>query len=182
MLFCSLCMEEELRISRNVMKAFSASTRTEILRSLEQRQMTASELSRHLGKHVTTIIEHLDLLAESKLVERIERPGHNWVYYKLSSYGKNILHPQPYKIIFVLALSIIALSFGILSLPYQYSSFLTESVNLPTAAPGKSFDSNQQKTIEGRPLSNISIIIIAISCIGIFYSIYKFKRIFRKKL
>ena len=144
--------------------------------------MTASELARHLGKHVTTIAEHLDLLAESKLVERIERPGHNWVYYKLSSYGKNILHPHPYKIIFVLSLSIITLSSGILSLPYQYLSLSIESVNLPAAAPGKSFDSSQQKTLEERPPINISIAIIAISCVGVIYSIYEFKRIFRRKL
>ena len=174
-------MEEELRISRNVMKAFSASTRTEILRSLEQRQMTASELSRYLGKHVTTITEHLDLLAESKLIERIERQGHKWVYYKLSSLGKNILHPQPYKIIFVLTLSIIALSFGFLSFPYHYSpSSVTESVSMP-ASEGKSFDSSLQKTIGQQPTDYFSISIITVGCIGIFYSVYEFKKTFSRR-
>ncbi|MBI4009784.1 MAG: ArsR family transcriptional regulator [Candidatus Aenigmarchaeota archaeon] len=68
--------------------------------------MTASELSRALSKHVTTVSEHLDVLSDSGLVERLERPGHKWVYYRLSKNADRILHPSSYyKWAIVLSLS-----------------------------------------------------------------------------
>ena len=93
--------EEHFKISKNLLKALTADTRIKILKALENRPMTASELSRFLGKHVTTITEHLDLMRESNLVERIERPGRKWVYYKLTKEGKKVLHPESYRWIMV---------------------------------------------------------------------------------
>lgn len=86
------------------MKAIVVETRVEILKLLERRPMTASELSRALDKHVTTISEHLELLKDLYLVERIERPGRKWIYYKLTGKGRKILHPGSNKWIMILAL------------------------------------------------------------------------------
>ena len=97
-------MEEEYNISKDLLKTLSADTRVQILKSLEKRPMTASELSRFLNKHVTTITEHLELLLKSRLVERIERPGRKWIYYKLTREGKRILHPESYRWVMVLSL------------------------------------------------------------------------------
>jgi DNA-binding transcriptional ArsR family regulator len=94
-------MEEEFKVSKKLLKALATETRTNILKSLEKRPMTASELSRSLGKHVTTVCEHLDVLRESDLVERVERPGRKWIYYRLTKPGESILHPKSYKWIFV---------------------------------------------------------------------------------
>ncbi len=89
-------MDEDIKISKDLLKTISADTRAEILKLLEQRQMTASELSRALGKHVTTISEHVELLLNSNLVERVERPGRKWIYYKLTKNANNIIHPTSY--------------------------------------------------------------------------------------
>jgi DNA-binding transcriptional ArsR family regulator len=94
--------EEEFKVSKNLLKTLIVDTRTNILKSLEKRPMTASELSRRLGKHVTTVSEHLNLLKNSELVERVERPGRKWVYYKLTTPAEKILHPTSYKWSFVL--------------------------------------------------------------------------------
>jgi len=103
-------MDEEIRVSRNLMKILSTDTRAETLKLLEKRPMTASELSRALNKHVTTVSEHLEHLLESNLVERVERPGHKWVYYKLTKGANRILHPTSYlKWSIVLALSFFVL-------------------------------------------------------------------------
>ncbi len=93
--------EEELKISKNLLKTLTVDTRTDILKTLEKRPMTASELSRKLGKHVTTVSEHLNLLKNSDLVERVERPGRKWIYYKLTKPAEKILRPTSYKWSFI---------------------------------------------------------------------------------
>ncbi len=93
--------EEELRVSKKLLKTLTVETRTDILKTLNERPMTASELSRKLRKHVTTVSEHLDLLKESNLVERVERPGRKWIYYKLTKPGESVVHPQSYRFVFV---------------------------------------------------------------------------------
>lgn len=97
--------EEEFKIPRNLLKTIIADTRVEILKALETRPMTASELSKKLKKHVTTVSEHLDLLKNSNLVERVERSGRKWVYYKLTKEGKKVLHPESYRWIAIIAIS-----------------------------------------------------------------------------
>jgi DNA-binding transcriptional ArsR family regulator len=94
-------MEEEMTVSKNLMKTLTVDTRTNILKALEKRPMTASELSRRLGKHVTTVSEHLDILKNTDLVERVERPGRKWVYYKLTKPAQKILNPTSYRWSFI---------------------------------------------------------------------------------
>ncbi len=101
---------EEFKIPRKMLKTIIADTRVDILKALEERPMTASELSKKLKKHVTTISEHLELLKNSNLVERIERPGRKWVYYKLTKEGKKILHPESYRWIAIIVVSFLLFS------------------------------------------------------------------------
>jgi len=91
-----------MKVSKILLKTLTVDTRANILKSLEKRPMTASELSRKLSKHVTTVSEHLDILKSSDLVERVERPGRKWVYYKLTKPAQKILHPTSYRWTFVL--------------------------------------------------------------------------------
>lgn len=101
-------MEEEIRISRNLLKTVTVDTRASILKLLEERSMTASEISRALNKHVTTVSEHLEMLNESGLVERLERHGKKWIYYKLTKDAVRILHPKVYsRWVLVLSLTMI---------------------------------------------------------------------------
>src|SRR5438445_7755156 len=119
-------MEEELKVSKNLLKSITVETRANILKALENRPMTASELSRHLSKHVTTVTEHLDQLRDLNLVERVERPGRKWIYYRLTKTSQNILSPKPfYKLVLTLVVSFITLAAGIFILPLQISSFHT---------------------------------------------------------
>lgn len=101
--------EEEFKVSKSLLKTLTVDTRTNILKALDNRPMTASELSRKLDKHVTTISEHLQKLKNSNLVERVERPGRKWVYYKLTRPGRSIINPESYRWVFVL--SVIFMSF-----------------------------------------------------------------------
>lgn len=105
-------MEDEVKVSRELLKTITVDTRVDILKALEERPMTASELSRFLKKHVTTIFEHLDLLKNSNLVERVERPGRKWIYYRLTKEGKKILHPTSYRWVMILSVFFIVISVG----------------------------------------------------------------------
>jgi len=100
--------EERFEVSKKLLKALTVDTRTDILKLLEDRPMTASELSRKLNKHVTTVSEHLDVLNKSNLIERVERPGKKWIYYKLSKPGQRILHPESYRWAFVFVIAILS--------------------------------------------------------------------------
>ena len=104
--------EEEMKVSKNLLKTLTVDTRTNILKNLEKRPMTASELSRKLGKHVTTVSEHLDILKTSDLVERVERPGRKWVYYKLTKPAQKILHPTSYRWTFIFLVAFLSLASG----------------------------------------------------------------------
>jgi len=90
-----------MKVSKNLMRTLTVDTRTDILKALEKRPMTASELSRKLDKHVTTVSEHLDILKDTDLVERVERPGRKWVYYKLTKPAQKILRPTSYRWSFI---------------------------------------------------------------------------------
>jgi DNA-binding transcriptional ArsR family regulator len=104
-------MDQEIPLSKDVMKAVSEETRTSILHALERRPMTASEISRALGKHVTTIAQHMAMLEGSKLVERNARPGRKWVYYKLTKHADDIMHPKNYyKFVVILTAAVVLMS------------------------------------------------------------------------
>ena len=102
--------EDRLEVSKDLLKTVSADTRVDILKALEKRPMTASELSRRLTRHVTTIAEHMEMLRGSNLVERVERPGRKWVYYKLTKDGKKVLHPESYKWVMVISILFIVVA------------------------------------------------------------------------
>ena len=106
-------MEEEFRVSKKLLRTLTADTRTKILKALEDRPMTASELSRKLNRHVTTITEHLERLRDSELVQRVERPGRKWIYYRLTDTGRRILHPRSYRWVIVFSFTFLCFVAGI---------------------------------------------------------------------
>jgi len=101
-------IEERFEVSKKLLKTLTVDTRTDILKSLENRPMTASELSRKLNKHVTTVSEHLDILNKSNLIERVERPGRKWIYYRLTRPGQRILHPESYRWAFIFVVTFLS--------------------------------------------------------------------------
>ena len=105
--------EERINVSKSLLKTLTVDTKTDILKSLVDRPMTASELSRKLDKHVTTISEHLQNLRDSDLIERVERPGRKWVYYKLTKPGQNVIHPESHRWVFVFSIIFICFIGGL---------------------------------------------------------------------
>ena len=76
------------------MKALSSGTRRDILHALKDHHgIILSDLARALGKHVTTVKEHLQVLERVGLVEKDKQPGRKFVFYTLSNEGSRILLP-----------------------------------------------------------------------------------------
>jgi DNA-binding transcriptional ArsR family regulator len=80
-------------------KALASETRLDILRAIDQRNMSLKDISQVTKLHETTVHEHLTKLVRSGFVKKNEREGHKWVYYKLSWKGSSLLHPDNTKVV-----------------------------------------------------------------------------------
>ena len=74
---------------RENMKLLFSKTKIEILKKLNERNYTVSELSKILGKSKSTISEHLNTLYKMGLVDKESHS--KWVYYKITNKGKKVL-------------------------------------------------------------------------------------------
>lgn len=100
--------DEKITLDRNVFKTLASGTRIEILKSLDKRRKTLTELSKQFGMSVSAVKEHLDNLVAVGLIEQKDE-GHKWKYYELTTKGKNILHPEDKKIWILLTISALAM-------------------------------------------------------------------------
>lgn len=106
----------KITLDRIAFKALASETRVAILKTLDSRPMTVSEVSRKIDMNKATTYEHLGKLVDADLVKRREDKN-KWVYYKLTWRGKNILHPETVKIALTLcaALVLIVVLFAAIS-------------------------------------------------------------------
>jgi len=70
-------------IDREVFAALASDTRIEILKQLDERRKTLSEMSRAIGCNKSAIHKHLSKLVEIGLIEK-EESDHKWIYYSLT--------------------------------------------------------------------------------------------------
>ena len=74
-----------LDLNEDLLAVLSSHTRLNILRNLDMKQMTVTDLARVLEFCKSTVFEHLMRLLEAGLVYRIT--GRKWIYYRLSRKG-----------------------------------------------------------------------------------------------
>lgn len=98
-------------LDKATIKALGAEARQEMVKLLAKRPYTASELSKLLGRHVTTVSEHLGVLEKSGLVARKES-GNKWIYYELTAKGEKLFKPSYYSWVIVFSLSLLSLFAG----------------------------------------------------------------------
>lgn len=118
--------EDKITLDKEVFKTLASGTRVDILKSLDQRRKTLSELSRQLGMSVSTVKEHLDNLVSVGLIEQMD-DGHKWKYYELTKKGKDILHPEDKKIWILIGVS--ALGIAVVGLDIIRSAFSTVMIS-----------------------------------------------------
>jgi len=108
-------------------KALASDVRVGILKRLDVRRETVTDLSNLLSLSKPTLLEHLEKLQSAGLVKRVDE-GRKWIYYELSDKGRKILHPERVAITLALGLTIALAAIG---------AFLVLSAGLGslTAAP-----------------------------------------------
>jgi DNA-binding transcriptional ArsR family regulator len=99
---------DEIRMDKKVFEALASDTRITILKELDQRQRTVTELANSLGMAKATVHEHLAKMVEVDLIEK-EDSKRKWTYYRLTRKGRSILHPHEMtKFLVLLGSSILA--------------------------------------------------------------------------
>ncbi len=91
----------KIKLSQDEFRVLASTTRIDILKLLDQSQLTVSDVSRLLGMNKATVHEHLNKLVHVGLVKKEESPR-KWVYYRLTWKGKNLLHPERVKVMVTL--------------------------------------------------------------------------------
>ncbi|PIN85434.1 MAG: hypothetical protein COV47_02185 [Candidatus Diapherotrites archaeon CG11_big_fil_rev_8_21_14_0_20_37_9] len=132
----------QILLSKNEFKALSSETRTEILKILDERNYTLSELSKKTNMSAPTIKQHAKILVDSGLIE-LKDEGRKWKYYELTKKGKEILSTgtNPTNVLLILSTTIIgiaAIAVILSGLFLQNSAMLGNSA-APIADTEKSF-------------------------------------------
>ena len=118
-------------IDRKALFALASETRIEILKKLDSRRMTLTELSKSLNMSKTSIKEHLDKLVEAGIIRKVDE-GRKWIYYELTEKGRKILHPDNLtKIVLLLSSAITSALVG----SFEVYKFLTIKPTKLTPTP-----------------------------------------------
>lgn len=196
-----------MEVDRKMIKALSADTRLDILKSLKQRRKMPSELSKELKLAGSTVVEHLRKLEEAGLVEKQER-GEKWIYYDLTDKGKGLVEPKmTMQFILMLCLGVLFIFTGltnattynlfqetirtklqtpIIEIGGQSATVGTASasdlINESTKAIIKNITQNltENVTIIQHTLQQTNWMAVLIVLIGLFLAIYGLYRIFKK--
>jgi DNA-binding transcriptional ArsR family regulator len=127
-----------ITLDAETFKALASPTRLTVLRALDERRKTLTEISRDLDLNKATVHEHLALLTAAQLVRKRDDEGRKWIYYELTWRGQKLMHPQETTTFSVLlGLGVAAAGGGIGLLAYS----LTRAADqvLPTLqGPGES--------------------------------------------
>lgn len=101
-------MEDKITIDKETLKAIASDTRLNILKSLEKKKKTLSDLSQELKLSNPTIKEHLEVLSKAGLVKK-EESLRKWKYYSLTFKGKQLLRPNETRFFLALLLTIVGI-------------------------------------------------------------------------
>ncbi len=131
-------MISKIALDSNVFKALSAKSRVDILKHLNHRKYTQSELAQLLSMKVPSVKEHLSELEKAELVQKLEE-GRKWKYYQLTHKAKSILHPEEQQIFIALGVFVLsAIGTGYLflkeSFGMSYTTFAEKSAQVADRA------------------------------------------------
>lgn len=143
-------MVQLISLDKETFKALAGETRVQILKELNERRKTQSELAAKLNLSAPTVNEHLLLLKKASLVEEID-DGHKWKYFSLTRKGKSIFNPGDAKIMLVLSVLSVAFVGLLLITLSQLSSTASFSSVDATRAPVLGAANEATKALAGAP-------------------------------
>jgi ArsR family transcriptional regulator, arsenate/arsenite/antimonite-responsive transcriptional repressor len=85
--------KSEVILNKEIFEVLSSDKRIDILKSLNKRRKTNSELAREFSLQESTMHHHLMKLEEAGLIQSVDSKN-KWIYYELTSKGDAILNPD----------------------------------------------------------------------------------------
>ncbi|MFH0836116.1 MAG: DUF192 domain-containing protein [Candidatus Micrarchaeota archaeon] len=123
---------DKITLTQQSFKALASDTRIQLLKQLDTRRYTASELSKLTSLSVQAVTEHLQKMDEAGLIEK-QSDGRKWVYYALTKDGKAVVHPEQSNFMVLLTIFILAIA----SASFLLYSGLTPSSPVQTKFNGQ---------------------------------------------
>ncbi len=117
-----------ITLDQESFKALASEVRVDILKKLDERRQTVTDLSGHLNLSKPTLLEHLEKLQTAGLVKRVDE-GRKWIYYELSQKGRKLLHPEKVAIVLALSSAVVLAAVGAVLL------FFAAAYPSPTGLP-----------------------------------------------
>ena len=114
-------------------KALASHVRIDILKHLDNKRMTVTDLAKTLNISKSTAHKHLERLVEVGLIERID-DKRKWVYYRITRKGVKILHPENVTVSFILSWSILLIGIVLVTMAVYLVWFPVPMINLPQTA------------------------------------------------
>ncbi len=105
---------ERIGLDQPTLKALAGETRVRILKLLDKKQMTPSDIASELKMSLPTVGEHLKALVDAELVEK-EETTRKWKYYSLTQKARMLLHPNTTTIWFVLGMFLFSAAATVIS-------------------------------------------------------------------
>jgi DNA-binding transcriptional ArsR family regulator len=159
-------INRKIVLDQESFKALASDTRIEILKKLDNTQLTVTDLANAMMVNKSAVHKHLTRLVEAGLVKKKEGER-KWVYYTLSLKGAQLLHPERVQIALMLAATAVAVTFGLLQiLGYLggYGSTLAVGSDVPA---GSGALSGPADSTIGVLLHNTDLLVIGAAMIAI---------------
>lgn len=174
--------DDEVRMDRRTFEALASKTRIEILKALDIRHMTVTEIASYLDMAKSSVHEHLEKMLEVGLVEK-EESDRKWTYYRLTNKGRQILHPhEATKLLLLLGASILAFVEGIAMLTPLRAPGMPAAAPEIAPAPEAMLAEEGAEALAAEPVaaSNLplalGLILIAASLILGYYAYRRWRR------
>jgi DNA-binding transcriptional ArsR family regulator len=114
-----------ITLDQESFKALASEVRVDILKKLDERRQTVTDLSGLLNLSKPTLLEHLEKLQTAGLVRRVDE-GRKWIYYELSAKGRKLLHPEKVAIVLALASAATLAVIGLVLTLVSYTTTLAQ--------------------------------------------------------
>ncbi len=121
----------DITLTKKSFDALSSDSRIKILKLLNERQMTLSELARRLRMSKSTVSQHIEKLLEAELV--VKKQHGKWVYYALSDTGRKILNSRVLRVRIIISIGVALILAGIALIYVHYRRMQLKVV--PSAKP-----------------------------------------------
>ena len=116
----------EVALTKNEFKALSSEARVNILKMLNERNFTLSELSTKMSMAPPTVKQHASILSDCGMIE-LKDEGRKWKYYSLTKKGKEIVSSKEKQTNFLIILGSSAVV--LIGIALLFSNFLMTQQN-----------------------------------------------------